>query len=88
MDLVKYLRTIFYRTPPVVAYVLNMFLLGLSYLIFLVFVVADFEHVFFCCERYRITIAVPRILKVSYPANKHSKSTTETMKQDVKSVKS
>ena len=50
--------------------------------------VADFEHVFVCWERYRIAIAVLRILEIPYLANKCSKSTTETLKQDVKSVKS
>ena len=51
--------------------------------------VADFEHVFVCWGRYRITIAVLRIIEKPYPANKpYSKSTTETLKQDVKSAKS
>ena len=50
--------------------------------------VADFEHVFVCCERYRIVIVVLRILEIPYPANKYSKPTTETLKQDVKSIKS
>ena len=45
------------------------------------------EHVFVCLERYRITIVVLRILELPYPANKYSKSTTETLKQNVKSVK-
>ena len=64
-----------------------MFLFGLSSVIFQV-LVADFEHVFTCWERYRITIAVPRILEIPYPANKYSKLTTETLNLDVKFVKS
>ena len=47
-----------------------------------------FEHVFVCWKRYRITIVLLQILEIPYPANKYSKSTTEALKQDVKSVKS
>ena len=64
-----------------------MFSFGLSSVISKVSV-ADFEHVFFCCERYRIIIVVLQILEIPYPANKYSKSTTETPKHDVESVKS
>ena len=52
------------------------------------FSVTDLEHVFVCWERHRIIIAVLGIHEIPYPANKYSKSTTETLKQDVKSVKS
>ena len=41
--------------------------------------VADFEHVFVCWEKYRITIAVLQILEIPNPTNKYSKSTTETV---------
>ena len=50
--------------------------------------IADFEHVFAFWERYRIAIGVLWILEIPYPTNKYSKSTTETLRQDVKSVKS
>ena len=67
---------------------MNKFSFELSFVISKVFV-ANFEHVFVCWGRYRITIAVLRIIEKPYPANKpYSKSTTETLKQDVKSVKS
>ena len=64
-----------------------MFSFGLSSVISQVSI-ADFAHVFVCWERYIISIVVPRILEIPYPANKYSKSTTETLTQDVKSVKS
>ena len=64
-----------------------MFSFGLSYVISRVSI-AEFEHVFVCWERYRITVVALRILEISYPANKYSKSTIETLKQDKKSVKS
>ena len=50
--------------------------------------VAGFHHVFVCRKRYRITTDILQILEVHYPANKYSESTTETLKQDVKSAKS
>ena len=50
--------------------------------------VANFEHVFVCWEKNRITIAVLQILEIAYPANKYSKSTTGTLKEDVESAKS
>ena len=67
---------------------MNKFSFELSSVISDVFV-ADFEHVFVCWGRYRITITVLRIIEKPYPANQSLlKSTTETLKQDVKSVKS
>ena len=50
--------------------------------------VPNFEHVFVSWERSRITIVVLRILEIHYPTSKYSKSTTETLKQDVKCAKS
>ena len=61
-----------------------MFSFGLSSVISKAFVV-DFEHVFVCWETYRIVL---QILEIPYPANKYLKSTTENLKQEVKSVKS
>ena len=58
-------------------------------LLFFKISIADFEHVFVCLKRYRITIVVLRILEIPYPASKYSKSTTEMPKQNLlKSVKS
>ena len=46
------------------------------------------EHVFVCRGMYRITIENIESLKnLTQQTNPHSKSTTETLKQDVKSVK-
>ena len=64
-----------------------MFSFGLSPVIFKVSV-ADFEHVFICWKRFRITIAVLGNLEIPYPANKYSNSTTETLKENVKLIKS
>ena len=51
--------------------------------------VAEFHHVFVCCKRYRITIILPLILKyLAQQTDTYSRSVTETLKQDVKSVKS
>ena len=64
-----------------------MFSFELSSVISKVFI-ADFEHVFICWGRYRINISVLRIIEKPYPANKSLlKVPTETLKQDVKSVK-
>ena len=65
---------------------MNMFSFGLSSVIFKVSVF-DFEHLFVSWERYRIIIVVLRFLEIPYAANKYSKSTAETLKQNVKSVK-
>ena len=65
---------------------MNMLSFGLSRAIFKASV-ADFEHVFFCWKRYRITIVVLEILEIPCPANKYSNSTTDALKQDMKSVK-
>ena len=64
-----------------------MFSFGLSSVIFKVFV-ADFEHAIASWERYRITIFVLQDFETPYSAKKYSKSTTETLKQDMKFVKS
>ena len=49
---------------------------------------ADFEHVFVCLERYRKTIAVVQIIKyLTKQTNIYSNLVTETLKQDVNSVK-
>ena len=50
--------------------------------------VTDFEHVFFCSEKYGITIVV--VLNQNTLPNKQNllKVATETLKQDVKPVKS
>ena len=66
---------------------MNLFSFGLSPVTSKVSV-TDFKHAFVCWERYRITIVVLRILELPYPTIKYSKSTTETLKQDAKSVKS
>ena len=50
--------------------------------------VTDFEHVFFCWEKYGITIVVVLILKYLTHKAKLTKVATETLKQDVKPVKS
>ena len=51
--------------------------------------VADFEHVFICWGRYRITIAVLRIIEKPYPAKKSLlKVNNRNLEQDLKSVKS
>ena len=66
----------------------NMYSFGLSSVISKVFV-ADFEHEFVWWERCRITIVIVLILKyLTQQTNIYSKSTTEALKQDVKSVKS
>ena len=65
---------------------MNIFSFGLSAVISKV-TVADFEHVFVCWAMYTKTTVVLRILEVLYPASKYLKSTTEALKQDVKSVK-
>ena len=65
----------------------NMLSLGLSAVTSNVSV-ADFKHVFVLLGKAWITINVLQILEIPYPANKYSKSTTETLKQDVKSAKS
>ena len=68
----------------------NMFTFGLPSVISKASV-ADSEHVFVCWGRYfRIRrTAVVLILKyVTQQPNTYSKSTTETLKQDVKSFKS
>ena len=53
--------------------------------------VADFEHLFFCWEKYfkiRKTIVVALILKeLTQQTNTYSKSATEILKQDMISVK-
>ena len=46
-----------------------MFSFELSSIIFKVFF-ADFEHVFVCWGRYRVTVAVLRIIEKPYPAKK------------------
>ena len=58
----------FYRTHLEVVF-FNRFSFKLSSVISKVFV-GDFEHVFVCEGRYRITIAVLRIIEKRYPANK------------------
>ena len=55
---------------------MSMFSFGLSSAISKVSV-SDFEHVFVCLEKFRITIAVLRILEIPYPTNKYSDFTTE-----------
>ena len=65
-----------------------MFSFGLYSVISKVFV-ADFEHVFVYRKRYRTKTIVALLLK--YPVqqtNNYSKSAAQTLKQDVKSVKS
>ena len=67
---------------------LNMFSFGLSSVISKVFV-ADFEHVFVCLKRYSTKTIVVLILKyLAQQTNTYSKSAAETLKQDVKSIKS
>ena len=86
MNFAKYLRTLFLQNTTNGCF-MSMFSFGLSSVIFKVSV-ADFEHVFVCWERYRTTIVVLRTLGMPYPAKIYSKSTTETLKQDLKSIKS
>ena len=51
--------------------------------------VAEFDHVSVCWERYRINIPVPRIIEtLTQETNPYSKLETGTLKQDVKSAKS
>ena len=65
-----------------------MFSFGLSSVISKVFV-ADCEHVFFCWKRYSTKTIVVLILKyLAQQTNTYSKSAAETLKQEVKSVKS
>ena len=64
INFAKYLRTLFYRIPSVVAFEYVSF--GLSFVISKVSV-ADFEHVFVCWGRYRIIIVFLRILEIPYP---------------------
>ena len=85
MNFAKYLRTPFLKNTCCGCF-LNMFSFGL-YSVISKAPVADFEHVFVCWEMYRINIDALRILEIPYPANKHSKATTEPLKQDVESVK-
>ena len=86
MNFAKFLRTLsLWITTG--GCVWNMFSFGLFSVIFKVSF-ADFEKVFVCWERYRITIVVIRILEITYSASKYSKSTTETLKQDAKFAKS
>ena len=67
---------------------LNMFSFGSSSVFSKVFV-ADFEHVFVCWKRYGTKTIVVLILKhFAQQTNTYSKSATETLKQDVKTVKS
>ena len=68
MNFDKYLRILFLKNTSGGCF-LNMFSFELSSVISKVFV-ADFEHVFFWWGRYRITIAVLRIIEKLYPANK------------------
>ena len=50
---------------------------------------ADFEHVFVCWKRHRTKAIVALILKyLAQQTNTCSKLAAETLKQDVKSVKS
>ena len=65
-----------------------MFPFGLSSVISKVFV-TDFEHVFVCWKRYRTKTTVVLTLKyLAQQINAYSQSAVETLKQDVKSVKS
>ena len=65
-----------------------MFSFGLSSVISKVFV-AVFEHVFFCWKRYSTkTIVVLTLKYLAQQTNTYSKSAAETLKQEVKSVKS
>ena len=64
-----------------------MFSFGLSSVFSIVFC-CSFEHVFVCWETYRITIVALRILEILDSASKKLNLTTETLKKDVKSVKS
>ena len=65
----------------------NMFSLGLS-VISKVFL-ADLSMCFFCWERYSTKTIVALILKyLAQQTNTYSKSAAETLKQEVKSVKS
>ena len=58
----------------------NMFSLGLSFVIFKVFV-ADFEHVSFCWKRYSTKTIVVIILKhLAQQTKTYSKSAAETLK--------
>ena len=51
--------------------------------------VANFEPVFFYWKKYKIKTTVVLILKfLAQQANTYSESAVETLKQDVKSVKS
>ena len=66
----------------------NMFSFGLSSVISK-FLVAEFKHVFAYWERYKVTIIFARIPKyLAQQTNTYSKSVTETLKWDVKYVKS
>ena len=50
---------------------------------------ADFEHAFVCSKRYSTKAIVVLILKyLTQKTNTYSKLVTETLKQEVKSVKS
>ena len=50
---------------------------------------ADFEHVFVCSKRYSTKAIVVLILKhLAQKTNTYSKLAAETLKQEVKSVKS
>ena len=62
-----------------------MFSFGSSSVIF----VANFEHVFVCWKRYSTKTIVVLILKyLAQQTNTYSKSAAETLKQEVKPVKS
>ena len=68
----------------------NMFFFfcGLSFLIFKVFI-TGYEYVFVCWKRYSTITIVALILKyLAQQTNTYSKSAAETLKQEVKSVKS
>ena len=72
----------FYRTHPVVTFWICFhldYLLSGSYLL-------RFPLLHWVC--IRITTDIFQILEIPYSANKYSKSTTETVKQDVKYAKS
>ena len=68
MNFDKYLRILFLKNTSGGCF-LNMFSFELSSVISKVFV-ADFEHVFVCWGKYRITIAVLPIIQKTYPTNK------------------
>ena len=66
----------------------KMFSFGLSSVMSKVFV-ADFKHVFVWWKRYSTkTIAILILKYLAQKTNTYSKSATETLKQEVKSVKS